>query len=110
MSAHTIRLLMPQWQGGDNSNYSFGAELLAWLAPQNDQPLIKVPVYEPDEMGRPNLLGYILTINKFLPCYSKIMSWLPIKIIINRAPTCLYNGRNIISNGNLTVCFVNKLD
>ncbi len=35
---------MPQWQGGNNPNYSFGAELLAWLAPDNDQPLIHVPV------------------------------------------------------------------
>ena len=44
MTQKTIRLLMPQWQGGDNPNYSFGAELLAWLAPDNDQPLIPVPV------------------------------------------------------------------
>ncbi|WP_341278294.1 arginase family protein [Paenibacillus sp. FSL H8-0537] len=44
MTNKTIRLLMPQWQGGDNPNYSFGAELLAWLAPGNDQPLIHVPV------------------------------------------------------------------
>lgn len=44
MAKKTIRLLMPQWQGGNNPNYSFGAELLAWLAPENDQPLIHVPV------------------------------------------------------------------
>lgn len=44
MTKKTIRLLMPQWQGGNNPNYSFGAELLAWLAPDNDQPLINVPV------------------------------------------------------------------
>lgn len=44
MNQKTIRLLMPQWQGGNNPNYSFGAELLAWLAPDNDQPLIQVPV------------------------------------------------------------------
>lgn len=48
MSTKTIRLLMPQWQGGNNPNYSFGAELLAWLAPDNDQPLIKVPVHAYD--------------------------------------------------------------
>ncbi|WP_411551510.1 arginase family protein [Paenibacillus lautus] len=47
----TIRLLMPQWQGGNNPNYSFGAELLAWLAPDNDQPLIHVPVQAYD--GKP---------------------------------------------------------
>lgn len=44
MTTKTIRLLMPQWQGGNNPNYSFGAELLAWLAPNNDQSLIHVPV------------------------------------------------------------------
>lgn len=44
MTKQTIRLLMPQWQGGNNPNYSFGAELLAWLAPDNDQPLIHIPV------------------------------------------------------------------
>ncbi|WP_336078435.1 arginase family protein [Paenibacillus sp. 203] len=44
MTKKTIRLLMPQWQGGNNPNYSFGAELLAWLAPDNDQPLIHVPI------------------------------------------------------------------
>ncbi|KWX79054.1 arginase family protein [Paenibacillus jilunlii] len=44
MTKKTIRLLMPEWQGGNNPNYSFGAELLAWLAPDNDQPLIHVPV------------------------------------------------------------------
>lgn len=35
---------MAQWQGGNNPNYSLGAELLAWLAPDNDQPLIHIPV------------------------------------------------------------------
>lgn len=44
MTKKTIRLLMPQWQGGNNPHYSFGAELLAWLAPKNNQPLIEVPV------------------------------------------------------------------
>lgn len=41
----TIRLLMPQWQGGNNPPYAFGAKLLAWLAPDNkDIPQIEVPV------------------------------------------------------------------
>ena len=44
MKKTTLRLLMPQWQGGNNPNYAFGAELLAWLAPDNDQPLVHVPV------------------------------------------------------------------
>ena len=41
----TLRLLMPQWQGGNNPAYSLGARLLAWLAPQTgDTPQIEVPV------------------------------------------------------------------
>lgn len=46
MNSHskTLRLLMPQWQGGNNPPYTFGAELLAWLAPKSDDPFIEVPV------------------------------------------------------------------
>lgn len=46
----TLRLLLPQWQGGyDESEfpgqiYPLGARLLAWLAPQSDAPLVEVPV------------------------------------------------------------------
>lgn len=41
----TLRLLMPQWQGGNNPAYSFGAQLLAWLAPTRENILqVEVPV------------------------------------------------------------------
>lgn len=41
----TIRLLFPQWQGGNNPNYAFGAELLAYIVPQNtDHKSIKINV------------------------------------------------------------------
>ncbi len=56
MTDKTIRLLMPQWQGG-NPNYAFGAELLAWLAPDNHQPLIKVSVRAYDGMPLVNENG-----------------------------------------------------
>jgi len=43
--SNTLRLLMPQWQGGNNPEYSFGARLLSWLAPSNDKDyFIEVPV------------------------------------------------------------------
>ncbi len=32
----TLRLLLPQWQGGNNPNYAFGAELLAYIAPNSN--------------------------------------------------------------------------
>ncbi|MGL5721334.1 MAG: arginase family protein [Brevinema sp.] len=31
----TLRLILPQWQGGINPNYAFGSELLAFIAPPN---------------------------------------------------------------------------
>lgn len=33
----TLRLNFPQWQGGINKNYVFGAELLAAIAPKNEE-------------------------------------------------------------------------
>ena len=44
----TIRLVIPQWQGGADPAYGLGARLLDWLAPQADVPVFHVPVREPD--------------------------------------------------------------
>lgn len=38
MRPKTLRLNMPQWQGGAEPAYRFGAELLRWLAPAHDGP------------------------------------------------------------------------
>ncbi|MDO5611683.1 MAG: arginase family protein [Paracoccus sp. (in: a-proteobacteria)] len=38
MSSTVLRLNMPQWQGGDEPAYRFGAELLRWLAPPHHGP------------------------------------------------------------------------
>src|SRR5262249_10950913 len=41
----TLRLLMPQWQGGGNNPvYSLGARLLAWLAPASTAAFEEVPI------------------------------------------------------------------
>lgn len=39
---------MPQWQGGDEPAYRFGAALLRWLAPSHNGPEETVAVPEPD--------------------------------------------------------------
>lgn len=44
----TLRLKIPQWQGGDNPPTGFGAELLAWLAPETESPMITIPVAQYD--------------------------------------------------------------
>ena len=46
-SGSTLRLNMPQWQGGNQPEYHFGAQLLAWLAPAAEGPVGTVPVPEP---------------------------------------------------------------
>ena len=47
----TLRVHMPQWQGGNVHDYWFGSQLLAWLAPPADGPVetVLVPEPEPDE-------------------------------------------------------------
>lgn len=55
-----LRLLIPQWQGGNNPAYSFGAELLAWLAPDSQNaPLIEVPIELYNGNDLPNEDGVI---------------------------------------------------
>ncbi|WP_321790085.1 MULTISPECIES: arginase family protein [Paraburkholderia] len=39
---------MPQWQGGNNAPYHFGAQLLDWLAPPATGPMETVEVVVPD--------------------------------------------------------------
>ena len=43
----TLRLNMPQWQGGNRHEYYFGSKLLAWLAPPATGPVETVLVPEP---------------------------------------------------------------
>ena len=44
----TLRLLFPQWQGGNNPAYHFGSQLLNWLAPEATGPVEQVAVPQPD--------------------------------------------------------------
>ena len=47
MTSKTLRLLFPQWQGGNNPPYYLGSHLLSFLAPEPTGPVASVPVYEP---------------------------------------------------------------
>jgi arginase len=48
LGGKTLRLHIPQWQGGNLDAYHFGAQLLAWLAPAASGPVATVEVAEPD--------------------------------------------------------------
>lgn len=46
----TIRLKIPQWQGGNNPTYTLGSDLLSFLVPKNlEQKEITVPIPEYEE-------------------------------------------------------------
>lgn len=47
MTSKTLRLLFPQWQGGNNPPYYLGSLLLSFLAPEPTGPVASVLVYEP---------------------------------------------------------------
>lgn len=47
VNSKTLRLIFPQWQGGNNPPYYLGAQLLSWLAPLPGGPVEEVPVPEP---------------------------------------------------------------
>ena len=49
----TLRLIFPQWQGGDNPPYYLGSKLLAWLAPPSAGPVEEVPVDAPTDVPLP---------------------------------------------------------
>ncbi|MDR7127010.1 arginase family protein [Pseudotabrizicola sp. 4114] len=44
----TLRLVMPQWQGGNNPNAYFGSKMLAWLAPESSDKTVEVQIDAPD--------------------------------------------------------------
>lgn len=46
----TLRLIFPQWQGGNNPAYQFGAQLLSWLAPETSGPIAEVSVSLPQRV------------------------------------------------------------
>jgi Arginase/agmatinase/formimionoglutamate hydrolase, arginase family len=44
----TLRLLFPQWQGGNNPPYYLGSQMLEWLAPEATGAVETVTVAEPE--------------------------------------------------------------
>ena len=58
-SDKTLRLLFPQWQGGKNAPYFFGAQLLSRLAPEANGPVEEVHVARPDGKTLQNENGIV---------------------------------------------------
>lgn len=58
-SSPHLRLVFPQWQGGNNPLYYFGSQLLAWLVPETKGDVVEVPVTPPANMPLENENGIV---------------------------------------------------
>lgn len=54
-----LRLIFPQWQGGNNAPYYFGAHLLAWLAPPSSGAVVEISVKPPTAESLENERGIV---------------------------------------------------
>ncbi|MDL2306681.1 arginase family protein [Desulfovibrio sp. OttesenSCG-928-C06] len=110
----TLRLLMPQWQGGgDNPVYPLGARLLTWLAPQDDATLVEVPVepYTGAELKKEGgVMERTALLRQLRAARSLIDAHQPEKIItfggdclVSQAPFAYMNERH---EGNLGVLWI----
>jgi arginase len=112
--ATTLRLNMPQWQGGNLPDYHLGSELLSWLAPPASGPVETVPVPEP-EPGRTlavenGILGRKALLRQARAARAAIEKHRPDRIVtlggdclIDLAPIAYLNRRY---RGNLGVLWV----
>lgn len=54
-----LRLIFPQWQGGNNESYFFGSRMLAWLAPEGKGITAEVEVAPPEGVELQNEEGIV---------------------------------------------------
>ena len=110
----TLRLNIPQWQGGNMHDYYFGSALLAWLAPPASGPVETVPVPEPrprETLEVENgILGQETLLRQARAAREAIEKHRPDRIVtlggdclIDLAPMAYLNTR---SGGNLGVLWV----
>src|SRR5690625_7907660 len=73
----TIRLIAPDWQGGNKHAYYFGAELLSWLAPKNDnQKEIKLDIEQTknEELEKENGVVAQSSVNSNVSMAAEVMA------------------------------------
>ncbi|NIF28418.1 arginase family protein [Pantoea sp. Tr-811] len=109
----TLRLLFPQWQGGNNPPYYFGAQLLAWLAPAPQGPVEHVPVAEPNPAPLPledGIIGRKALLQQFHSARRLIEQHQPDRLVVlggdclvDLAPFAYLNERY---DGDLAVLWV----
>lgn len=114
MKSNTLRLYMPQWQGGNNPPYSFGAKLLRWLAPEAGSiPEIEVPVepFEGNELPMEDgVRGRTVLMRQLRSCMNILNERQPDRVImfggdclVSQAPFAYLNEKH---DGKLGVLWI----
>jgi len=109
----TLRLVFPQWQGGNNPPYYFGAQLLEWLSPAAQGPVEYVDVRTPDGRELPvehGIKARAELLAQLHDAQAKISKHAPERIVMlggdclaNLAPVAYLNQRY---DGNLAMLWV----
>lgn len=110
----TLRLLMPQWQGGNNPPYHFGAKLLAWLAPSTKEDLqVEVPItlYDGTPLRKENgVMGQTVLLQQLKAAQDILQKHQPERVIVfggdclvSQAPFAYLNEKY---NGKLGVLWL----
>lgn len=109
----TLRLFFPQWQGGNNPPYHFGAQLLAWLAPEHTGPSEEVTVDLPTDQAlelEGGIRGRTVLFKQYLDARRLIEKHSPDRLVVlggdclvDLAPFAYLNERY---DGNLAVLWV----
>lgn len=101
-NSKTLRLVMPQWQGGKQELYPLGAGLLAWLAPDGDAPEVRVEVeqYHDDDAPQDGLSHRAALMEQLKQARSIIDDAQPDKVVVfggdclvEQAPVSYLNER-----------------
>ncbi|CAM2188077.1 Arginase [Paraburkholderia sacchari] len=113
-NSKTLRLNIPQWQGGNLHEYHFGSQLLSWLAPPAKGPVetIDVPAPRPGERQQVEngVLGRAAVVSQLKAASEAIKRHQPDRIVtlggdclVDLAPIAYLNKRY---GGNLGVLWV----
>lgn len=105
----TLRMIIPQWQGGDYSDinpsqiYPLGSHLLNFLAPKSDALIVEIPIDPPTNGSTPKQNGVLwqeTVLKQFLRIQKTIHEHQPERIIVfggdclvNQAPFAYLNER-----------------
>ena len=79
-----IRLVIPQWQGGNNPAYKFGAELLEWLAPASHSPVVRIPVASTEIplVNENGIMGRSQVVMQLKAAQAALQEYTPEKVVV----------------------------